>query len=150
MKVTHYSDKPFELRPIEFKNGDFPNKPDGGLWASPGEAEFGWRQWCQVEKFALDKLKHKVTLDIDTTNFITIDSASDLNKLPWRKLHPAVSLEAIDFEELKKRDVDGILLTDKGEAETRFTHPRTLYGWDCESVLILNERCIKRVSGKRR
>jgi len=31
-------------------------------------------------------------------------------------------------------------LTANGERQTKYT---TLYGWDCESIVILNDKCIK-------
>ena len=32
---------------------------------------------------------------------------------------------------------DAIFLTEKGQHETRFSEP-SLYGWDCECVLVMN------------
>jgi len=43
-----------------------------------------------------------------------------------------------DYEECATR-YDAIHLTDRGQWATRMTHPKNLYGWDCESVLILNK-----------
>lgn len=36
------------------------------------------------------------------------------------------------------KDYDAIYLTDKGQWKTRNTYPNTLYGWDCETLLVLN------------
>jgi hypothetical protein len=147
MKVTHFTKEPkFEVRPIEVKNGLLPVKPYGGLWASPAESEYGWKEWCETEHFGNIGEQHKVTLEVDTRNFITIDKVSDLDKLPWYKI--GGFLEAVDFEKLKRQGVDGIYLTNEGQWRTRLTFPRQLYGWDCESVLIMNERCIKKVQGE--
>lgn len=144
MKVIHYSKDPeFKVKPIEIKNGQLPIKPYGGVWASPAESKFGWKDWCETEHFGNIGAQHKVTLEVDTQNFITIDKVSDLDKLPWYKM--GGFMEAVDFEELKRKGIDGIYLTDEGQWRTRLTFPRHLYGWDCESVLIMNERCIKKV-----
>lgn len=44
----------------------------------------------------------------------------------------------IDFEKIVVGNVyDAIKLTDKGQVETRFSR-NNLYGWDCESMVILN------------
>lgn len=141
MKVVHYTrDKNFKLRPIKIEEGELPIKPKGGIWASPLDASFGWKDWCELAKFGNISSEYPVILDLDTTNFIVVDRGSDLDKLPWYKKFGV--LESIDFKKLVNQGVDGIYLTSRGEAETRFTYPRTLYGWDCESVLILNKRCI--------
>ena len=142
MRVVHYTaDKNFKLRPIKVDEGDLPIKPKGGIWASPVDAKFSWKDWCEGEKFDDLNSKYAVILDIDITNFIVIGRKNDLDKLPWYKKFGF--LEAIDFKKLVGEGVDGIYLTTRGEAETRFSFPRTLYGWDCESVLILNKRCIR-------
>jgi len=36
---------------------------------------------------------------------------------------------------------DAIWLTEKGQNETHLSYPISLYGWDCESVLIINGEC---------
>ena len=144
IKVVHFTkEKTFKVKPINIKNGRLPIKPYGGIWASPTESKFGWKQWCTLEHFGNLKEQHPVTLEIDTENFITIDHSRDLKLLPWYKI--GGFLEAIDFEKLKKQGVDGIILTEKGQWDTRLTYPQNLYGWDCESVLIMNERCIKKI-----
>ena len=141
MKVVHYTlDSNFKLRPIKIEEGELPIKPKGGIWASPLKARFGWKHWCDVEKFGDISSQYPIIMDLDTTNFIVIDRGSDLDKLSWYKIFEV--LEAIDFKELVNQGIDGIYLTRRGEAETRFAFHRNLYGWDCESVLILNERCI--------
>ena len=63
-----------------------------------------------------------------------------MEELTWRQLYK--SILCIDFKEASKT-WDAIFLTEKGQRETRFTHPKNLYGWDCESVLILNSNIIQ-------
>lgn len=149
MRVVHFSKKAkFQLRPIEIKNdpehGPW-NKPRGGLWASPLAAGFSWEDWCQDETFGDSSSQLKVILEIDTRNFIIIRNEADLNKLPWFHVVPEIKLEAIDFEKLVTDGVNGIYLTEQGQWNTRFSYPRALFGWGCESVLILNERCIGQI-----
>jgi hypothetical protein len=40
-------------------------------------------------------------------------------------------------------EVDAIHLTERGEHETRLSQPYSLYGWDCECVLIMNPKGIR-------
>lgn len=47
----------------------------------------------------------------------------------------------LDYEKLAEV-YDGMLLTEKGETTTRYS-PISLYGWDCESIVLFNLDCIK-------
>jgi hypothetical protein len=148
MRVIHYSkDSDFTIKPIVIKNGALPIKPYGGIWASPEDSRYRWTEWCNAEQFGDLEKKYKIILEIDIERFITIDVASDLEKLPWYTISGFI--EMIDFEKLKKEEVDGIFLTEHGQEATRFSRflggKHDLYGWDCESILIMNERCIKKV-----
>lgn len=149
MKVVHYTKPFFTLRPITIKNGDGKTglfiKPHGGLWCSPLDSENTWIDWCRAENYGDIDHEQRVILDVDTSNFVVIDSVEDMEtKLPWYQIHDL--FQAIDFEAMVQQGIDGIHLTGKGQWETRFTWPRSLYSWDCETILILNERCIKEVS----
>ena len=48
-----------------------------------------------------------------------------------------------DFEAMAK-DYDVIKLTDEGQWKTRLTNP-SLYGWDCECILIMNPDVVTNV-----
>lgn len=153
MRVIHYTeDKKFNLMPIGIRNFKLPIKPYGGLWCSPIGSRFGWMEWCKAENFRQGRYRKPILFEIDELNMLKIDTYKDIAKLPWTK-HPAVIesgidedlLPCIDFEQLVKDGIDSIYLTLSGERETRFTYPKNLYGWDCETVLILNEKCIKKV-----
>ena len=50
----------------------------------------------------------------------------------------------IDFEKMSKK-FDAIYLTEQGEYKTRFIDRYSLYGWDCESILIMNKNIIKQI-----
>lgn len=124
------------------KNADFV-KPRGGLWSSPVNSDWGWKDWCESEGFREERLSNwfKFKLNEDSNIFV-IDSLHDLNEL--YKIVKAVTYYGDifpDFEELSEL-FDGMLLTDIGQSATRFTHPG-LYGWDCESLLVFNPEVIE-------
>jgi len=145
LKAVHFTKPFFSLRSIEIKNGGRRYaeliKPVGGLWCSPLDSKYGWRDWCQGRSdFEHDQC---VIFDVDMSNFVVIDSAEDMKtRLPWILFADGHSM-AIDFEKMVHEGVDGIHLTENGLVETEFTYPESLYGWDCETILILNDRCIK-------
>lgn len=79
-KYIHYGHKKFEPdRFKEIKNRDFWMKPDGGFWASPVDAKWGWKDWCESENFMDCDIENsfKFTLK-DTANVIHIHSVDDL------------------------------------------------------------------------
>jgi hypothetical protein len=121
------------------ENQDFFNKPEGGLWASPVSSKYGWREWCNAENFKTSTLKTFFNFKIKG-KILIINYHRDLEKLTWRQVHNSILV--IDFKEVSKT-WDAIFLTEKGQREVRLTHPKNLYGWDCESVLILNSNIIQ-------
>lgn len=147
MKVVHYTKPFFKLHPITIKNGDGKSglfiKPHGGLWCSPLESDWGWIDWCKAESYGDIEHEQRVILDLDTSNFVIIDTVKDMEaKLPWVPVVEGL-FWTIDFEKMVREGIDGIHLTENGQVATRFTHPISLYGWDCETILILNERAIR-------
>lgn len=123
-------------------------KPKGGLWASTIEHE-GWKNWCQDNEywgdfdFTIEKFFTKYI-----GNTVIIDSLGDMEyKLEWYQIDPdsAFDFYAIDFEKMLNDGVDAIYLTPKGQLETHMPEGcrgRDLYGWDCESIIIMNKDCI--------
>jgi len=112
-------------------------KPEGGLWASPVNVSYGWINWCKDNDFG-DLSSNFEFVFIG--NIFKIDSVRHAALMPWVKLLDT-SIKYPDFEKMVSLGCDAIYLTAKGEAETRFSNP-SLYGWDCESVLVMNPKCI--------
>jgi hypothetical protein len=122
--------EPSEFRSVENKNH---MKPKGGLWASPINCNYGWREWCDDNDFGDRSTQFEI---IFTGNVLVINSAADIDLLDWRD--DVFYRSIVDYEKLQGRGVDAIYITEKGEQETRFLQPRDLYGYDCECVLIMN------------
>lgn len=112
-------------------------RPNGGLWASPVGCDWGWRERCLAEEFG----------DL-TTQFgfvfrgevLRIDSFADAVAMPWQD-SPSPICNWPDYEVMQRVGVDAIHLTEDGQDATRFSRP-SLYGWDCECVLIMNPKGI--------
>ena len=117
------------------------NKPIGGLWASPVDSTYGWKQWCENEDFRECTGGFKFDIKGEV---LVIDSEADIHQMPW--VEDGI-LSYILFTQLA-RDYDAILLTEAGEGDTRWTeNDKNLYGWDCECVLILNQSAIINIKG---
>ena len=139
MKFIHYGNNKYDPSLFcEIRNRI--NKPTGGLWASPINSSYGWKDWCKEHDFRDcnkdDSFTFKLSAD---ARILTIDCSSDINLL--LVLEPMGPIMRIDFESIKKSGIDVIYLTRIGEKETRFLDGG-LYGWDCESAIILNKDVI--------
>ena len=135
MECIHYTaNESWTLKPITVANGSH-TKPFGALWASPVDSGRSWSQWCRESDFRIDTLAVGVSLDISLENAIVIDTKDDLYKLDWRQdglyRYP-------DWENMANRGVDVVYLTSNGLDSTTFE----LYGWDCESVVVLNSQAV--------
>jgi len=143
LSVVHFGSKEYQPHLINPIKNDNWVKPKGGLWTSPINSNWGWKDWCESENFRdcneanSFKLKFK-----NDAKIMLIDSLKDLLNLPKRIIDYGNNCkrEYPDFE-LLATICDAIWLTEKGQNETHLSYPNSLYGWDCESVLILNPEC---------
>ena len=124
------------------------NKPKGGLWSSPYNKDTisGWYQFCKDENFIKGDNSVGVIFSLkEEARIYTIDTKEDLdnlaNKYPNDVLEILQEIAGLNFIAVSK-DYDAIYLTDKGQWATRFSRPNTLYGWDCETLLVLNFNAI--------
>lgn len=121
-------------------------KPNGGLWASRVDAKHGWRNWCECEEFRLEDLNtHFRFLITPAAKVAHLYTSKDLDRLPrrndcfdrWDEFYP-------DFEQMVKDGCDAIELhlssTDKNWDNDGLYW--RLYGWDCDSILIMNPKII--------
>lgn len=139
MKLIHYGSWKYDLDKFNpIKNTTWV-KPDGGLWSSPVDSKYGWKEWCIDENFRVKSLKQYFILELNkNAKILTIETEDDLySQLKWITYEKPFG-DAPNFEDLITQGFDAIHLTADGQWNTRLTHPRNLYGWDCETVLILN------------
>lgn len=150
--LIHYGDAKFSKRKfLPIRNAGW-IKPTGGLWTSPVNSKHSWKSWCKGADFRDCKKEpfFKLRLKEDSRIYI-VETPEDIKRLPEysddsiRTLiqsiaRPAFFAHTPDFEAISK-SYDAIWLTAKGERNTRFSSP-SFYGWDCETVLILNKKAI--------
>ena len=152
MKYIHYGHSKFDpnrWQDVHGSEGGMFNKPDGGLWASPEDAEFGWRAWCECEEFETERLKKSFRfrlspeariLELTPENVWALPGDSVLRKrLGWMPYDrsPFSKVVGIDFAKLAE-DYDVLECSiSKYPALYRF-----LYGWDCDCILVLNKEVI--------
>jgi hypothetical protein len=147
-KLIHYGDKEFKPRKfLPISNAGW-IKPKGGLWTSPLDSKHSWKQWCEAENFGNCSKEAFFIIELkEEARILKVDSPYDLKQWPQvEESNPYLknmNRFLPDFETLTK-SYDAIWLTEIGETSTRFGfHDKySLYGWDCETVLILNKESI--------
>lgn len=120
-------------------------KPVGGLWASRKDASFGWKDWCEREDFeeCVDSNSFLFTIK-DESKIATISDLSQLHRLPIIKdqLSPFAPFGFnIDFEKCVQTGIDAIELCWYGDEFKNISSGNlysALYGWDCDSIVVLN------------
>lgn len=147
MKFVHYGkyDKISKEKFNPVENRDW-IKPIGCLWASPIDCDYGWVNFYDDELRDDDSNNERMNYRIEftlkeETKIYIIDSFKDYIRL-YENYGKNINacLNTLDFESISK-EYDGILLTDNGQYETRFSNP-SLYGWDVATLLLFNIDCI--------
>lgn len=125
-------------------NRPYINKPYGGLWGCRYKpySNSAWHEWCVSERFFTEALKSGFIYSIkEDSRLYIIDTYRDLEEITDRFPNDKDDLlfpnKTIDYVGIMK-EYDAIYLTDRGQSVTRHSRPYSLYGWDVESILILN------------
>ena len=81
----------------KIRNESYSTKPSAGtgLWASRGDAEYGWERWCRKNHFNTPHLNSFFRFTLPDANILLLESPDQLLSLPllqpWKpKLPPDV------------------------------------------------------------
>ena len=139
----HYGHDSFDkskFNPIKNQK-DLVVKPKGGLWACRKDSSRTWKDWCIIQDFEKDRLKKSFEFTISKdAKILTIDSQKKLNSLRDRDYMSPTGYKALDFEQLSK-EYDAIEVLISKDGDLYFD----LYGWDIDSILIMNPDIIEEV-----
>lgn len=140
-EYIHYGSRKFiKSAFIPIHNERCFTKPFGGLWASPIGAKYGWKDWCIANHFrdCRENNAFRFTLSKEA-NVIHIYSAKDLEQLPMQAERGTLSVRP-DYEQILKNGVDAVELhlSEEPPHEWHKGLYYLLYGWDCDSIVILN------------
>lgn len=137
----HYGHATFDpniFKPIQNKQCWV--KPKGGLWASPIDAKLGWKDWCEREEFRECIEENSFRFTLPEANIFIIDSVEKLKDLPTISDSIGISISTlIDFEKCIALGYDAIELNLSADYRLYWD----LYGWDCDSILVMNPDKIK-------
>ena len=131
----HYGHDQFDKNKFEpIKNRPEITKPKGGLWASREDSNSGWRNWCENNEYKIDTNKYFKFRLKDNAKILTLTDKAQLYDLPKAKsILPIETFTMIDFEKLSE-EYDAIEVFISSGKGLYFA----LYGWDCDSIVIMN------------
>jgi hypothetical protein len=138
-KYIHYGHKNFDrnLFVNVFNERFCATKPHGGLWASAVDATWGWKDWCKENDFMDCTEDNSFSFHLaPTANVLVIDNIDCLEDLPRAECGEFSHdlWVSLDFEKLRDSGVDAIEYVLSADQRLYWA----LYGWDCDSILIMN------------
>jgi hypothetical protein len=143
----HYGSNQFDRRILEDKRSENANRVDWkpcGLWASPIDAGFGWKEWCEAgcfdgsdfsKAFRFDVAPNAKILHVRSLN----DVAQYISKSPNEVLFHS-GYYYLDCEKLC-RDYDGIELHISDNYD-ELHMSRIFNTWDVDSICVWNPDAI--------
>lgn len=143
-KYIHYGSNKYDRNQfVDIKNIEYKNKPFGGLWASRINARYGWEKWCRDNDFNIERLDQYFIFNVKNgAKILEIHSIHDLKNIPRLNYNDLFKVNFYpDFEKIKEQGYDAIelfLSDDHGYTDITESLYFRLYGWDCDSILILN------------
>ena len=137
-RYIHYGSRCFEREffdPI-YCDRVVHTKPRGGLWASPVDAKWGWKEWCRESNFRECSTGKSFCFHLaPSAKVLYIDNVECLAQLPQRQSELVIDTWCcLDFEKLLADGWDAVevCISDCQELYWR------LYGWDCDSIVVMN------------
>jgi hypothetical protein len=130
------------------------DKPEGGLWLSPlrrdisgSLAATGWTDWCEAEGFDAGpageitpvRLAARARVAVIASRHDYDQLAAECGQLDIDET-PYSGLRHLDWTAVSAR-FDAVWLTSEGVEAVAGTHD-PLYGWDTESLLVLNREAL--------
>lgn len=142
VKYIHYGHKRFSLESFQpVKNEPYHNKPRGGLWASPVDAPFGWKDWCEAEEYAECDEANSFTFTLnEKANVYLISFVEEVKAMPSVECE-LKSMFLPDFEKMLADGWDAIEFRLSEDSELYWA----LYGWDCDSILVMNPDVVEEI-----
>lgn len=105
------------------------------MWASSPNYKFSWSDWCKSENYYQNDFNKYFEFELkENSKIISIKKIDDIKNLPIQ--NKFIDIIFLDFEKIKNNyDVIEVIMSDRQVYNS-------LYGWDCDSILVLNKDVI--------
>lgn len=119
----HYLEHPFQYKPH-------------GLWASPVDSEYGWKEWCEDEEFYMYKLEKSFKFTLSPEAKILMIKAPE-DTYPYTKEHGLLVAEnALDLNKIYS-EYDAMEV-DFSDNYIELRYDPIFYSWDVDSICVWN------------
>lgn len=139
-RYIHYGSAKFDKSKFKvIENIQFFNKPNGGLWGCEVGTKFGWKEFCELENIdwvnLSDSFEFELTPEARVLRLHNLDDYVEFrSKYAINDIGIKLAL-GYDFERIAKEyDVIDFKVGELYMA---------LYGWDVDSIIVLNPDVIK-------
>lgn len=140
MDYIHYGHDSFDpvyllstMNPVyKYRRRDKPH----GLWASPVDCKWGWKDWCESEDYSTGPLDKSFTFELKTCRVLHVRKPKDIEPYVERvsegylfdhcKLNLAKIYNEYDAMELHLSE------------NWRLRDIEVFYGWDVDSIVVWN------------
>lgn len=146
IKFYHYSSEPL----VKLYNAEYEQerhfKPSGFWFSVEGiEGDTNWYDWCTGEDFALNRLKYRTEIKINSDRVLVLTDAESIlhfNTHFGERIVQSTKLTEVDWKPLVFL-YDGIIIAPY-QWGLRF-HPEVFwyYGWDCASGCVWNTSVVE-------
>lgn len=143
---VHYGSTGFDpMKGFPIRNRKYWPKPEGGLWTSRKNATFGWKDWCRENDFReCDPVSSFDFTIKDESKIVVVSTLQQLRRLP-EVPNRLKTTYCIDFEKCLRAGIDAIELCWYGDEYQSVANGDLyfeLYGWDCDSIVVLNPNAV--------
>lgn len=108
-----------------------------GLWASPVNAELGWKEWCEDEEWRLDKLDESFEFSLSPeAKILTINKLEDAADFLLELRMHGIRVQALDLPMIYDR-YDAMEVNMSNDF-MNFHDNEVFYSWDVDSIVIWN------------
>jgi len=117
-------------------------KPDKGFWGSPIDAKYGWKEWCEDEKFG--------NYDFDKPYYWTLSNGKIL-QIDWDEVRNAQTSNLskyivnnyLDWNKMLEDNIIAVQLMDSCIGHSFINVLESKFNaWDCESIVVLDKNKI--------
>ena len=140
----HYGADHFDKNLFNMPKGGYYGikNPTGGLWGSPVDSNWTWKDWCEGERYHLERLKKSFRFTLaNGSKVFHIRTANDIEKLPIAK-YPEGSFCIGWYYDWDK------IISKYDAVELHLSNDYALfhdlfYSWDVDSIVVLNPDVIR-------
>lgn len=121
-------------------------KPFGGFWGTPEGCHEMWEKYCKQDLCRPHHVASYFEFILPEATICTIANIRDLYQLPVLSKSPGISgipIYNLDFEAIHDIGIDALEVYISKDYHNLY---HALYGWDVDSVFVLNPDKIKEVN----